>query len=227
MAASHIQAVIFDLDGVITDTAEYHYLAWKKLADELNIPFNRNFNEALKGVSRMDSLKKIISRAQPALSFSEDELNRLADRKNEYYKEYIQQITPDDLLPGITDLMEEIKQKGIKIGLASASKNAMVVLEKLGITSFFDGIVDAATIEHGKPDPEIFLAAARQLHAESASCVGIEDAEAGIQAIKAAGMFAVGIGTADKMKEADLRVEGTQKLSFIKIESAYLLKNKE
>ncbi|MEK5268985.1 MULTISPECIES: beta-phosphoglucomutase [unclassified Heyndrickxia] len=226
MAASHIQAVLFDLDGVITDTAEYHYLAWKKLADELQVPFDRHFNEALKGLSRMDSLKKILENARPETSFSEEKLNELADRKNEYYKKLIRQISPANLLPGIQNLLEDIKKRGIKTALASASKNAMFVIDRLGIASYFDEIVDAARIQHGKPDPEIFLTGARKLDADPAFCIGIEDAEAGIQAIKAAGMFAVGVGTPDKMKQADFLVEGTRDLDFEKIESAFLLKNK-
>ncbi|WP_018664770.1 beta-phosphoglucomutase [Heyndrickxia acidiproducens] len=226
MAASQIQAFIFDLDGVITDTAEYHYLAWKKLAEELNIPFDRAFNETLKGVSRMDSLMKILNHVEPAPAFSAEELAHLAARKNRYYVELIQQITPQDLLPGIEVLLKDIKDRGIRIGLASASKNAMFVINKLGIACYFDEIVDAAQIKNGKPDPEIFLTAAKQLGSDPAVCVGIEDAEAGIRAIKSAGMFAVGVGTPDQMQEADYRVNGTAELAYPQIESAFFLKRK-
>ncbi|GMB10125.1 beta-phosphoglucomutase [Thermolongibacillus altinsuensis] len=209
-----ISAFIFDLDGVITDTAEYHYLAWKQLAEELGIFFDREFNEQLKGVSRMESLERILAFGNQAERYTKEEKEALAAKKNEHYKQLIEKITPNDLLPGIAEMLEDLKKRGIKIGLASASKNAFAVIERLQIGGYFDTIVDAANIQHSKPHPEIFLTAAQQLGVPCVECVGVEDAEAGIQAIKAANMFAVGVGTKEAMKDADYIVESTADLNY-------------
>ncbi|CAM3597866.1 beta-phosphoglucomutase [Marinicrinis lubricantis] len=187
-----LAAVIFDLDGVITDTAEYHYLAWKELADELGIPFDREYNEKLKGVDRLASLQLILDRAGKELP--EEEKLALATSKNERYKKLIQQVTPDDLLPGVKELLAELREKGIKVGLASASKNAGAVIRSLQVEAYFDHIVDAAAVEISKPDPEVFLKAAEALGVHPAHCIGVEDAEAGVEAILLAGMTPLGIG---------------------------------
>ncbi|KGX90348.1 beta-phosphoglucomutase [Pontibacillus halophilus JSM 076056 = DSM 19796] len=206
------KAIIFDLDGVITDTAEYHYLAWKQLADDLGLPFDRNSNERLKGISRMESLELILEAGNKELGH--DEKERLAHKKNEHYKELIQQITPDDLLPGIVSFLTELSEAGFKIGMASASKNAQEVVRRLEVTSFFHVIVDAASVKKGKPDPEIFLTAAQLLEVEPNACIGVEDAQAGVQAIKSANMFAIGVGEARHLSEADWLVTSTEELSL-------------
>ncbi|MEG6565547.1 beta-phosphoglucomutase [Thermoanaerobacterium saccharolyticum] len=196
------KGVIFDLDGVITDTAEYHYLAWKKLADELNVYFDRKINENLKGISRIESLEIILKNTDK--SFSEEEKHRLADKKNEYYKEMIKEITPKDILPGVLDLIKELKNRGIKMAVASVSKNAKTVLLNLGLIETFDYIVDAGKIKNGKPDPEIFLNAAYGIDVEPKLCMGIEDSKAGIEAINRAGMLSIGVGNYETVKEADI-----------------------
>ncbi|WP_074601266.1 beta-phosphoglucomutase [Sediminibacillus halophilus] len=212
MVVMQIEAIIYDLDGVITDTAEYHFLAWKALADELDIPFDRSFNEQLKGLSRVDSLELILQQSNQ--TYSEEEKQRLAAKKNEHYQELIQKISQEDLLPGIESFMKEAKQAGIKTGLASASKNAQTVIERLRVTDLLDTVVDAAKVERGKPDPEVFLTAAKQLEAPAARCVGIEDASSGVKAIKAAGMYAVGVGEREYLAQADWVISDTSHLAL-------------
>jgi beta-phosphoglucomutase len=216
-----LQAFIFDLDGVITDTAEYHYLAWKTLGEELGIPFTREFNEELKGVSRMDSLEKILTLGNRQDDFTQEEKESLATKKNEHYVQLIANINPNDILPGIKELIFAIKEKGYKLGLASVSKNAFAVMESLELKKEFDIIVDAATIAKGKPDPEIFLTAAKLLNVEPAACIGIEDAAAGVDSIKDAGMFAVGVGSEESLVKADLIYSSTDELSLTEIISAF------
>jgi kojibiose phosphorylase len=193
-----LRGVIFDLDGVITDTAEYHYLGWQKLADEEGLFFNRQANEGLRGVSRRGSLLKIVGDKQ----YSETQLQEMMERKNRYYVDFIQTVTPRDLLPGAIALLDELKQAGIKIALGSASKNARTVIEKLGISDRFDVIADGYSVTQPKPAPELFLYAAEQLGLEPAQCVVVEDAAAGIEAALAAGMFAVGLGPAERVGAA-------------------------
>lgn len=207
-----MKAVIFDLDGVITDTAEYHYLAWKSLADELQLPFDKQYNEKLKGVSRMESLELILALGN--ISYTEEEKKSLAEKKNDLYKEMINQVTPKDLLPGIESLLVELKEAGIKTALASASKNAPFILDRLGVTHYFTHVVDVNLIKQGKPDPEIFLTGAAKLGVSPEDCIGIEDAEAGIESILSAGMYAVGVGTPAQMQKADLIVSSTAELSL-------------
>ncbi|MEH7107929.1 beta-phosphoglucomutase [Bacillus sp. JJ1764] len=216
-----LKAVIFDLDGVITDTAEYHYRAWEALSKELGIPFTKGFNEELKGISRMESLEKILVLGGKQNDFTTDEKTLLADRKNDYYRRLIETITPQDILPGIKEFIFDLKQNGIKMGLASVSKNAFTVISRLELAGEFDVIVDAALIQKGKPDPEIFLRAAEQLSVEPVDCIGIEDAAAGITAIKAAGMFAVGIGNAERLVLADLLYHSTGEIQFDEIRDAF------
>ncbi|MDI6619287.1 MAG: beta-phosphoglucomutase [Clostridiales bacterium] len=196
------KGVVFDLDGVITDTAKYHYLAWKKLADELNIYFDERINERLKGVSRLESLEIILERSDR--HFTDGEKEYYANRKNEYYKEMIKGITPHDILPGVSKLIDGLRVSGIKTAVASVSKNAYTVIDNLGIKDKFDYIVDAAKIKHGKPDPEIFINAAQGIKVDPSLCIGIEDSKAGIEAIKRAGMLSVGVGNPQTVKEADV-----------------------
>ena len=209
-----LKAVIFDLDGVVTDSAVYHYQAWKRIADKLKIPFDMVYNERLKGVSRMESLNLILDNGAGRQAYGAQEKERLAEEKNEYYKELIQQITPADLLPGILPLLIELKRQKVQIGLASVSRNAAFIIKKLGVGEYFDYIADAAKVKHSKPYPDIFLDCSDNLNVNPWDCVGIEDAKAGIEAIHRAGMKAVGVGTKDQMQEADLILNGTGQLSF-------------
>lgn len=215
-----VETVIFDLDGVITDTARYHYLAWKKIADELGIYFDEKINERLKGVDRRHSLELILENAKRQLP--EDEKHRIAERKNRYYRQFIETITPEDTLPGARGVLKALKENGVKIGLASVSKNAPTVIEKLQVAEFFDYIADAAKIKKGKPDPEIFLTVAENLRTDVKKCIGVEDAVAGIQAIKAAGMYAVGVGDPEVLKEADEVIKGLHEFDIHK----YLVSHK-
>ncbi|MDP4086723.1 MAG: beta-phosphoglucomutase [Bacillota bacterium] len=216
-----LKAVIFDLDGVITDTAEMHYLAWKELAKGIGIDFNREFNEELKGISRMESLEKILVHGGVANQFSEADKLGLAKSKNDHYLQLLTQMKPEDIFPGIKEFLDELKANDIKIGLASASKNAPAILESLQITYYFETIVDPEEIAKGKPAPDIFLRAAEKLGITPEECIGIEDSTAGIQSIKDAGMFAVGVGTVNKMEQAgaDLILHNTTELAL-----CYLIK---
>jgi len=180
----------------------------------LNIPFTREFNENLKGVSRLDSLKLLLSQATTPVQYSDVEMEELAARKNNLYVKLIEKITPADLLPGISEFLTELREAGIKTGIASASKNAQTVLDGLGVTSWFDVIVDVTRLKNNKPDPEIFLTAAAQLQVEPSACIGVEDAVSGVDAIKAAGMFAVAIGDAKQFPKADIVLPNTAKLSL-------------
>jgi beta-phosphoglucomutase len=209
-----LQAVLFDLDGVITDTAEYHYLAWKELARQIGVDFNRAFNEQLKGISRLESLEKILVYGGKEEQYSEREKEELATQKNEHYVQLIKNITSNDILPGITEFLQALRNRGIKTAIASASKNADAVLDGLKLTHYFDAIADASAVKKGKPDPEIFLLAAELVHANPIYCIGIEDSHAGIAAIKGANMFAVGIGSKEILAGADLIVADTSQLTF-------------
>ncbi|MBD2386072.1 beta-phosphoglucomutase [Cylindrospermum sp. FACHB-282] len=193
-----IRGVIFDLDGVLTDTAEFHYLAWQKLADEEGIPFSREDNEALRGVSRRASLMRMIGERQ----YSEAQIQEMMERKNRYYLESIQNITPKDLLPGAIALLDDLRQNKIKIAIGSASKNAHEVISLLGIGDQVDAIADGYSVQLPKPAPDLFLYAAKQLGLPPNQCVVVEDAAAGIEAALAAGMWAVGLGPPERVGAA-------------------------
>ncbi|RDD80620.1 beta-phosphoglucomutase [Dyella tabacisoli] len=197
-----LQAVIFDLDGVIADTAVAHDAAWRQLAAEIGVPFDDSLGERLKGVDRMGSLALLLERSQHA--YSDAEKTALAERKNTYYKARIADMGPQDLLPGARAAIESARRAGLKIGLASASRNAPMLLQRLGITELFDYVVDASRIVHSKPDPEIFLAAASGLGIAPSACLGVEDAAAGIASLRAAGMTAVGVGLHEALADADV-----------------------
>jgi len=202
-----IKAAIFDLDGVIVDTAKYHYLAWKRLANELGFDFTIEDNEKLKGVSRKESLEILLIVGRMENKFSEKEKESLMDKKNRWYLEYINSLTKDELLPGARELINKLRKVGIKTGLATASKNAFLILEKVQIFNLFDAIVDGNKITKAKPDPEVFLACATELGAPPEECIVLEDAPAGIQAAKTAGMIPIGVGKKEKLKEAKIVVE--------------------
>ncbi|MGP4060383.1 beta-phosphoglucomutase [Halobacillus sp. H74] len=223
MNSDHVEAVVFDLDGVITDTAHYHYLAWGKIAEELDIPFDPSVNENLKGVSRQESLRVILDHGGKEDKFSKSEMEKLASQKNEYYKEMIQELTPEDVLPGIMELITEIKNENIPLGVASASKNAPTVLRALEMDHLFEYCADASRMKRSKPDPEIFLTVCEALEARPEHSIGIEDARVGIEAIKKAGMYAVGVGK--NLEEADLTWESTEHLSWTSIKNSFLTKN--
>lgn len=209
-----LRAVIFDLDGVVTDSAAYHYQAWKQIADKLEIPFDESYNEKLKGISRLGSLNLILDNGVGRHHYSDEEKESLMQEKNENYRELIRQITPKDLLPGIGELLKELKESGILVGLASVSKNADFIISRLEVEAYFDYIADAAKVEKSKPYPDIFLDCVKNLGVKAEECVGIEDAKAGIEAIHRAGMKAVGVGSPNQMQEADLILNGTGELSL-------------
>lgn len=204
MEKNKLKAVIFDLDGVITDSAAYHYLAWKSLAEELGIPFDEQYNEKLKGISRMESLELILKNSSSGVQYSMQQKEALAEKKNDLYKELIRQISPADILPGISNFLKELKENRIKAALASVSRNAPFILGQLGLESMFDYVADAAAVPNAKPFPDIFLAGMQAFGLQPQECIGVEDARAGIEAIHRAGMLAVGVGTPEEMEEADL-----------------------
>lgn len=209
-----LKAFIFDLDGVITNTAKYHYLAWKRLADELGMKFTEQDNEILKGVSRIRSFEIILELNGAENRFSADEKERLANLKNEYYKEYVEKVTRADILPGVKELIDKARKNNIKCAVASISKNAPRILELLGISDCFDYIADAAAVKHPKPDPEIFLCCASALGCLPEECIGFEDAQAGIEAIHSAGMPSVGINVSVTSVCPDLHLKSTAELDF-------------
>jgi beta-phosphoglucomutase len=195
-----IKAIIFDLDGVLTDTSEYHFQAWKHLADDEGIPFTREENDAhLRGVGRRESLLYLLK----GRKVSEAQMQEMMDRKNRYYNELIKNMTPKEVVPGGIELLQEIRRAGIKTAIASASKNARTVLEHLEIVPYFDGIADGYCVVRSKPEPDIFIFAAGLVETPTTACVGIEDADAGVEAIKTAGMRAIGVGPKERFARAD------------------------
>jgi beta-phosphoglucomutase len=194
------KAIIFDLDGVLTDTSEYHYRAWKHLADDEGIPFTHEENDAhLRGVGRRESLAYLIRGRQ----YSEEQIQEMMDRKNRYYNALIEQMSPNEVVPGGKELLTEIRKAGIKSAIASASKNCRTVLERLEIVDYFDGIADGYSVVNSKPAADIFVYAAGLVNVSTVDCLGVEDADAGIEAIKIAGMRALAIGPADRFHRAD------------------------
>lgn len=198
-----ISTCIFDLDGVLVDTAKYHYLAWKRLAEELGFAFSEEQNEALKGVSRMASLDILLSAGGLKESFTPEQKEEMAARKNGWYVEYISRMTPAEILPGVEDFLRELKKEGIKIALGSASRNAPMILDRTGITAYFDAVVDGSMVSNAKPDPQVFLLGAELTGSQPAQCVVFEDAEAGIEAASRAGMRSVGVGGSPTLGKAD------------------------
>ena len=207
-----LNAVIFDLDGVITDTAHLHFLAWREVAMEIGITFDEAFNEQLKGISRMDSLQRILRHGGKEGAFDDKQRMALAVKKNELYVQSLASLTQASLLPGIREVLMEIRRANVKIGLASVSLNAPRILHALGIHAAFDFCADASRIARSKPDPEIFLAACAGLHVRPDEAIGIEDASAGVEAINAAGMLSVGIGPG--LGHAGLQLHSTRELTW-------------
>ena len=189
-----IEAVIFDLDGVIVSTDECHYRAWKKTADEEGIYFDRKINDRLRGVSRMDSLEIVLERAERL--YTDEEKVELAERKNNYYKEYIKKLTKDDILNGVNENLAELKAKGIKVAIGSSSKNTPDILKYIGLDNYFDAVSDGNNITKSKPDPEVFVKAADMLGVPYEKCLVVEDADSGIEAGKRAGMYTLAVNNA-------------------------------
>lgn len=198
------KAVIFDLDGVICSTDEYHYLAWKKLADRENIYFDKIINNRLRGVSRMESLEIILEKA--CKTYTDLEKIEMATFKNDYYRELLLQMSPRDLSDEVKATLLTLKEKGIKIAIGSSSKNTKTILTQIGILDWFDVIADGNDIKNSKPDPEVFLCAASRLGLDAADCIVVEDALAGIDAAKAGNFYAVGIQDAAKYQKTDYPV---------------------
>lgn len=207
-----ISACIFDLDGVIVDTALYHYLAWKRLAASLGFELTPEDNERLKGVSRRQSLEIVLEIG--GIDASEEEKGLLADRKNGWFTVLIDKMKSNEIFPGVKELITDMKEAGRKVALASSSKNAGTVIERLGIRTLFEVIVDGTMITHTKPDPEIFLLTAERLDVPPAKCLVFEDAEAGVEAALAAGMKCVGVGSSERLGNADLVVAKTGEFSL-------------
>jgi beta-phosphoglucomutase len=214
---SEIKACLFDLDGVIVDTAVYHYQAWKRLARELGFDFTEAQNENLKGVSRVRSLELILEWG--GVQKSEDQRGELATRKNDWYVEMINQMQPSEILPGALAFLQAVQAAGLKTALGSASKNSGTILQKVGLLPYFDAIVDGNQVKASKPDPEVFLKGAQALGVAPAACVVFEDAIAGVEAAKAAGMKVVGIGSPAVLGEADLVVAGLHEMTLGKLRS--------
>jgi len=198
------KCAIFDLDGVLVDTAKYHYLAWKELAGKLGFEFTIENNEMLKGVSRMTSLDILLDVGKMKDAFSEEEKVKMATEKNNQYVEYISNIDESEILEGALSLLQELKQKGIKIALGSASKNAQIILKNVGLESYFDVIVDGNSVSKAKPDPEVFTLGAKTLGVPYEECVVFEDSQAGLEAAKIVGMLAVGVGMEKDLTNADV-----------------------
>jgi beta-phosphoglucomutase len=210
------KACIFDLDGVIVDTAIYHFKAWKRLANKLDFDFTEAENEKLKGISRIRSLELILEWG--GVKKNEAERLELATLKNDWYVEMISEMKADEILPGVREFLISIKEAGYKTALGSASKNATIILKKVGLLDLFDVIVDGNQVSASKPDPEVFLKGAEALGIEPINCVVFEDAIAGVEAAKAAGMKVVGIGSADVLKAADLVLAGLHEMNLEKLE---------
>lgn len=207
-----LKAVVFDLDGVITDTAHLHFLAWRSVAQEIGITFDEVFNEELKGISRMDSLQRILRHGGKVGVFNDKQCLALAGKKNDLYVQSLASLTQASLLPGIREVLAEIRAANVKIGLASVSLNAPAILHALAIHTAFDFCADASRIVCSKPDPEIFLAACAGLKVRPEEAIGIEDAAAGVEAINAAGMLSVGIGPG--LGHAGLQLHSTRELTW-------------
>jgi len=214
-----IRACLFDLDGVVVDTAKYHYLAWKKIADDLGFDFSEHDNERLKGVSRMESLDILLEIGKIKVDLAKKE--ELAVLKNSLYVSYIQKMTPDEILPGVIRFLDELHNGGILIALGSASKNAMSILDKINIAQKFDAVIDGNKVSKAKPDPEVFLKGAIELGIEPQDCLVFEDAQAGIEAARNGGMHVIGIGRHENLKNADFVIPGFKKFNLDQLKSWY------
>ncbi|MCL6275306.1 beta-phosphoglucomutase [Muricauda sp. 2012CJ35-5] len=214
-----IKGFIFDLDGVITDTAELHYEAWKALADEMGWDFDYQVNDKLRGISRMDSIKVILEHNNTSLE--EDRLAELATKKNDIYVASLENMTPDDYLPGARELLTHLRTEGYNVALGSASKNAIKVLAQLNANIYFDVIGDGNSVSKSKPAPDIFLYGADKLKLQPEECIVFEDAESGVDAAKAGGFHSVGIGPEERLGHADLRFDSMSEATLFEIKSHF------
>ena len=206
------KACLFDLDGVIVDTAVYHFQAWRRLANELGFDFTEHQNEQLKGISRMESLDLILKWGNVILA--EEEKIDWATRKNAWYLELVMQMTPSEVLSGVPAFLKQLRANDIKIALGSASKNSRLILKKINMLAYFDAIIDGNNITKGKPDPQVFLLAAEAVNCKPADCVVFEDAIAGVQAGKAGGMKVIGVGDESTLHEADFVIKGFDEMTI-------------
>ena len=214
-----IKGFVFDLDGVITDTSTFHSQAWHQIADKVGVSWNDQLADALKGISRMDSLNLILAQGHRENEVTPAQKQALATEKNTNYLQLVNQMTPANILPGITAFLAELTTAGYALSLASASKNAPLVLRKLGLSDYFTKAVDPASLKHGKPDPEIFRRGAEILDLDPADCIGVEDAAAGVQSIKGAGETAIGIGDPTVLAAADINFTDTTQLTLANIKT--------
>ncbi len=215
-----LKACIFDLDGVVVDTAKYHYLAWKRLANELGFEFSEQHNERLKGVSRMRSLEILLEVG--GLTFPPEKMEELAAKKNAWYVEYIKKMTPDEILPGAKEFLEDLRKNGIRIALGSASKNSPLILDRIELKNHFDAVIDGNSVTIAKPAPDIFLSAAKALGVSPQHCIVFEDAEAGIEAAINAGMRTVGIGNPQILSRADFVVPNLIGFTYSKLVKLFM-----
>lgn len=211
-----IETCIFDLDGVICDTAKYHFRAWRQLANELGFDFTEEDNEKLKGVSRVESLNLILKWGN-IVENDEEVKAAYAEKKNNWYLEYILRMTSEEILPGVERFLKELKSKGVKIVLGSASKNSTLILEKIGLTHYFDAIIDGNSTTKSKPDPEVFLLGAAAVGSKPNKCIVFEDAEKGVDAALEGGFYAVGVGHPDVLDEAHIVIPSFEYIDFVDI----------
>ncbi|CAM3119070.1 beta-phosphoglucomutase [Lactiplantibacillus plajomi] len=218
---SDIKGFIFDLDGVITDTAVFHSRAWRQVAAQVQVAWDDQLADQLKGISRMESLNLILARGNKVDDYTDDEKEALATAKNENYLKLVNQMTPADILPGINEFLAELKQGGYLLSLASASKNAQLVLNKLGLAGYFEKMVDPTSLKKGKPDPEIFRRGAEILNLRPENCIGIEDAAAGIESINGAGETSIGVGDPKVLAKANICFSTTRDLTLNNINNVF------
>lgn len=212
MSFSDIKGFAFDLDGVIADTARFHGEAWHQVADKVGTEWTEELADGLKGLSRGDSLDLILKSGHHEDEYTQEEKDAMAEEKNDNYLKLVETLTPNDILPGMRDLLEDLKSKGYHLALASASKNSPKVLKYLQISDYFEGIVDPAKLTHGKPDPEIYLEAAKVMNLDPSQVAGLEDAQVGIDAINRAGEVSIGIGSS--LKDADVKFANTSEVTL-------------
>ncbi len=215
--SNEIQACIFDLDGVIVDTAHYHYQAWKRLANELGFDLTPEQNEKMKGIGRMQSLDILLELGN--IQKEKKEKKQLANKKNEWYQEYIREMQPENLLPGVIPFLEELTEAHILIAVGSASKNAPTIIRQVQIGRYLDALIDGSKVTKGKPDPEVFLKAAEEMGIAPEHCVVFEDAQAGIEAAKNGGMRTIGVGSPDVLSQADMVISGLHQMNLEKLKT--------